>query len=231
MLEDLKREVFEANLELPKQGLIKYTWGNVSGFDEETQLFVIKPSGVDYDTMQTSDMVVVDLDGNVVEGDLNPSSDMPTHAYLYKKFEGIKGIVHTHSPWATAWAQAGRDVPALGTTHADTFYGTIPCARFLVQKEIDESYEKNTGKVIVETFESRELNHNEIPGVLLKGHGPFVWGPSPAEAVVNAVVLDEVCKMNYYTEMLNKDVNGLPQEILDKHYLRKHGEDAYYGQN
>lgn len=230
MLEQLKEEVFQANLELPRQGLIKYTWGNVSGFDEETQYFVIKPSGVDYENMEASDMVVVDLEGNVIEGDLKPSSDVLTHAVLYKNFKGIKGIVHTHSPWATAWAQAGLDVPAYGTTHADTFYGEIPCARFLTDEEITEAYEKETGHVIVETFKERGLDYNAIPGVLLKGHGPFTWGDSPDSAVVNAVVLDEVCKMNYYAKQLNPGLEKLPQNVLDKHYLRKHGEDAYYGQ-
>lgn len=230
MLESLKEEVFEANLELPKQGLIKYTWGNVSGFDKERQLFVIKPSGLDYETMKASDMVVVDLDGKVVEGDLKPSSDTPTHAVLYKKFDGIQGIVHTHSPWATAWAQAGLDVPAYGTTHADTFYGAVPCARFLTKEEINEGYEKETGEVIVETFEEKGIDYKAVPGVLLNGHGPFTWGANPSSAVLNSVVLEEVCKMNYYSQQLNPKLEKLPQKILDKHYLRKHGKYAYYGQ-
>lgn len=230
MLENLKEEVFQANLELPKQGLIKYTWGNVSGFDNESQLFVIKPSGLDYETMKASDMVVVDLDGNVVEGALKPSSDTPTHAILYKKFNGIQGIVHTHSPWATAWAQAGLDVPTYGTTHADTFYGTVPCARFLTKDEIDKGYEKETGKVIVETFNRKEIDYEAVPGVLLNGHGPFTWGETPSSAVLNSVVLEEVCKINYYSKQLNFELEKLPKEILDKHYLRKHGKYAYYGQ-
>ncbi|MGM0123569.1 L-ribulose-5-phosphate 4-epimerase [Enterococcus sp. AZ194] len=230
MLEQLKEEVFQANLELPKQGLIKYTWGNVSGIDREKGLFVIKPSGVSYDNMKASDMVVCDLAGNVVEGELNPSSDTPTHAVLYQKFPEIGGIVHTHSTWATAWAQSGLDVPAMGTTHADTFYGTVPCARFLTQEEIDRGYEAETGHVIVETFKERGIQPLEIPGVLLHGHGPFTWGKTPSDAVMNAVVLDEVCQTNYVARQLNAYAQELPQRVLDKHYLRKHGKDAYYGQ-
>ncbi len=230
MLEALKAEVFKANLELPKHGLIKYTWGNVSAIDREAGLFVIKPSGVDYETMQASDMVVCDLDGNVVEGELNPSSDTPTHAVLYQAFPEIGGIVHTHSTWATIWAQAGLDVPAMGTTHADTFYGSVPCARFLTQEEIDRGYEAETGNVIVETFKARALEPLEVPGVLLHGHGPFTWGKTANSAVMNAVVLDEVAKMNLFARELNHFADPLPQRILDKHYLRKHGKDAYYGQ-
>ena len=230
MLEALKAEVFKANLELPKHGLIKYTWGNVSAIDREAGLFVIKPSGVDYETMQASDMVVCDLDGNVVEGELNPSSDTPTHAVLYQAFPEIGGIVHTHSTWATIWAQAGLDVPAMGTTHADTFYGSVPCARFLTQEEIDRGYEAETGNVIVETFKARGLEPLEVPGVLLQGHGPFTWGKTANSAVMNAVVLDEVAKMNLFARELNHFADPLPQRILDKHYLRKHGKDAYYGQ-
>ncbi|MBP1046113.1 L-ribulose-5-phosphate 4-epimerase [Enterococcus sp. BWM-S5] len=230
MLEALKEEVFYANLELPKQGLIKYTWGNVSGIDREQGLFVIKPSGVDYDTLKPSDMVVCDLEGNVVEGTMNPSSDTPTHAVLYKEYKEIGGIVHTHSAWATIWAQAGLDVPAMGTTHADTFYGSVPCARFLTQEEIDKGYEKETGNVIIETFEKRGIDPMAVPGVLLHGHGPFTWGKNADSAVMNAVVLDEVCKMNLFARQLNHFSEELPQRILDKHYLRKHGKDAYYGQ-
>ncbi len=230
MLEALKAEVFKANLELPKHGLIKYTWGNVSAIDREAGLFVIKPSGVDYETMQASDMVVCDLDGNVVEGELNPSSDTPTHAVLYQAFPEIGGIVHTHSTWATIWAQAGLDVPAMGTTHADTFYGSVPCARFLTQEEIDRGYEAETGNVIVETFKARGLEPLEVPGVLHHGHGPFTWGKTANSAVMNAVVLDEVAKMNLFARELNHFADPLPQRILDKHYLRKHGKDAYYGQ-
>lgn len=230
MLEQLKEEVFQANLELPERGLIKYTWGNVSAVDREKGLFVIKPSGVGYDDMQASDMVVCDFDGNVIEGDLNPSSDMPTHAVLYKEFPEIGGIVHTHSTWATIWAQAGLDVPAMGTTHADTFYGTVPCARFLTQAEIDRGYEEETGNAIVETFRERGIKPMEVPGVLLHGHGPFTWGKDAKGAVMNAVVLDEVCKTNLFARQLNNFAEELPQRILDKHYLRKHGENAYYGQ-
>ena len=230
MLEQLKEEVFQANLDLPKHGLIKYTWGNVSAIDRESQLFVIKPSGVDYETMKASDMVVCDLAGNVVEGELNPSSDMPTHAVLYQKFPEVGGIVHTHSTWATIWAQAGLDIPAMGTTHADTFYGTVPCARFLTQEEIDTGYEAQTGHVIVETFNERNIDPLEVPGVLLHGHGPFTWGKDAKTAVMNAVVLDEVAKMNLFARELNHFAEELPQRILDKHYLRKHGKNAYYGQ-
>lgn len=230
MLEKLKEEVFQANLDLPKHGLVKFTWGNASAFDRESGLFVIKPSGVDYDTMTASDMVVVDLEGNVVEGSLNPSSDTATHAVLYKHYPEIGGIVHTHSTWATIWAQAGLDVPAMGTTHADTFYGAIPCARFLTQEEVDRGYEVETGKVIIETFEERGLDILAVPGVLLRGHAPFTWGKDVQSAVVNSVVLEEVSKMNLYTRELNRFAEELPQRILDKHYLRKHGKDAYYGQ-
>ncbi|MGX7163929.1 L-ribulose-5-phosphate 4-epimerase [Enterococcus massiliensis] len=231
MLEALKEKVFQANLALPKHGLIKYTWGNVSEIDRDAGLFVIKPSGVDYDKMSVNDMVVCDLEGNVVEGDLNPSSDTPTHAVLYQKFPEIGGIVHTHSTWATIWAQAGLDLPAMGTTHADTFYGSVPCARFLTQEEIDRGYEAETGHVIVETFNERKIKPLEIPGVLLHGHGPFTWGKDADSAVMNAVVLDEVAKMNLFARQLNSFAEELPQRILDKHYLRKHGKDAYYGQN
>ena len=210
--------------------MIKYTWGNVSAVDREKGLFVIKPSGVGYDDMKASDMVVCDFDGNVIEGDLNPSSDMPTHAVLYKEFPEIGAVVHTHSTWATIWAQAGLDVPAMGTTHADTFYGTVPCARFLTQAEIDRGYEEETGNAIVETFRERGIKPMEVPGVLLHGHGPFTWGKDAKGAVLNAVVLDEVCKTNLFARQLNAFAEELPQRILDKHYLRKHGENAYYGQ-
>ena len=230
MLEQLKEEVFQANLELPERGLIKYTWGNVSAVDREKGLFVIKPSGVGYDDMKASDMVVCDFDGNVIEGDLNPSSDMPTHAVLYKEFPEIGAVVHTHSTWATIWAQAGLDVPAIGTTHAYTFYGTVPCARFLTQAEIDRGYEEETGNAIVETFRERGIKPMEVPGVLLHGHGPFTWAKNAKGAVLNAVVLDEVCKTNLFARQLNAFAEELPQRILDKHYLRKHGENAYYGQ-
>lgn len=230
VLEQLKEEVFQANLDLPKYGLVKYTWGNASAIDRETGLFVIKPSGVDYEMMKPSDMVVVDLEGNVVEGEMRPSSDTATHAVLYKHYEEIGGIVHTHSTWATIWAQAGLDVPAMGTTHADTFYGSVPCARHLTQEEIDRGYEVETGKVIIETFEERGLDILAVPGVLLHGHGPFTWGNDAKSAVLNSVVLDEVAKMNLFTRELNHFAQELPQRILDKHYFRKHGKYAYYGQ-
>jgi L-ribulose-5-phosphate 4-epimerase len=230
VLEQLKEEVFQANLDLPKYGLVKHTWGNASAIDRERGLFVIKPSGVDYETMKPSDMVVIDLDGNVVEGELRPSSDTATHAVLYKHYQEIGGIVHTHSTWATIWAQAGLDVPAMGTTHADTFYGAVPCARHLTQEEIDRGYEVETGNVIIETFEERGLDVLAVPGVLLHGHAPFTWGKDAKSAVLNSVVLDEVAKMNLYTRQLNPFAIELPQRILDKHYFRKHGKGAYYGQ-
>ncbi len=231
MLEELKQAVFEANMELPKRGLVTYTWGNVSGIDRAAGLFVIKPSGVDYETMRPEDMVVMDLEGNRVEGKYKPSSDTPTHLELYKRYEEIGGVVHTHSPEATSWAQAGRSIPLYGTTHADYFYGEIPCARSLTKKEIDEAYEKNTGLVIIETFEKRGLNPMYTPGVLCTNHGPFTWGKDAAEAVHNAVVLEEVAKMALKTELINPDVQTAPDCIRDKHFFRKHGENAYYGQN
>lgn len=231
MLEELKRKVFEANMELPKRGLVTYTWGNVSGIDREKGLFVIKPSGVEYDIMTPEDMVVMDLDGNKVEGRYKPSSDTPTHLELYKRYEDIGGVVHTHSPEATSWAQAGRSIPLYGTTHADYFYGEIPCARSLTPQEIDEAYEKNTGLVIIETFDERGLNPMYTPGVLCTNHGPFTWGKDAAEAVHNAVVLEEVAKMALKTELINPDVKTAPDCIRDKHFFRKHGENAYYGQN
>ena len=229
MLEALKQQIYEANMELPKRGLVTYTWGNVSGIDREKGLFVIKPSGVDYDKMRPEDMVVMDLDGNQVEGNLRPSSDTPTHLELYKAFKEIGGIVHTHSTFATAWAQAGRGIPCYGTTHADYFYGEIPCARNLTPEEIEEGYEKNTGLVNVETFKGR--NPVYVPGVLCKNHGPFTWGKDGAEAVHNAVVLEEIAKMNLLTELLNPNGdNHTPQAMEEKHFLRKHGPGAYYGQ-
>ncbi|MED3981080.1 L-ribulose-5-phosphate 4-epimerase [Priestia megaterium] len=230
MLDKLKEEVFQANVDLPKHGLVKYTWGNVSAIDRDSGLFVIKPSGVTYEKMTAKDMVVVDLDGRVVEGELNPSSDTLTHAVLYKHYPQIGGIAHTHSTWATIWAQAGLDVQAMGTTHADTFYGSVPCARFLTEKEVNDGYEVETGKVIIETFEERGLDVLAVPGILLQGHGPFTWGKDAKSAVMNSVVLDEVAKMNFFTQKLNALAEGLPQRILDKHYSRKHGKNAYYGQ-
>ena len=231
MLESLKQAVYEANMELPRRGLVTYTWGNVSGIDRAAGLFVIKPSGVDYETMSWEDMVVMDLEGNRVEGRYKPSSDTPTHLELYKRYEEIGGVVHTHSPEATSWAQAGRSIPLYGTTHADYFYGEIPCARSLTQEEIDEAYEKNTGLVIIETFDEKGLNPMYTPGVLCTNHGPFTWGKDAAEAVHNAVVLEEVAKMALKTELINPQVKPAPDRIRDKHFFRKHGENAYYGQN
>lgn len=230
MLEALKQEVFEANLELPKRGLVIYTWGNVSAIDRETNLVVIKPSGVDYDNMKAEDMVVVDLDGNIVEGKLKPSSDTPTHLELYKKYKEIGAVVHTHSSNAVMWAQSGRDIPAYGTTHADYFYDNIPCSRKMTEEEIKGEYEKETGKVIIETFEKRNLNILEVPAVLVHSHGPFTWGKNAKDAVHNTVVLEEVAKMALMTEVLNKNIERMQQELLDKHFLRKHGKNAYYGQ-
>ena len=228
MLEALKQKVYEANMDLPKYGLVVFTWGNVSAIDRESGLVVIKPSGVKYETMKPEDMVVVDLEGNVVEGSLRPSSDTPTHVELYKAFPNVGGIVHTHSSWATSWAQAGRGIPCYGTTHADYFYGEIPCARVLTPEEVEEAYEKNTGKVIIEAFEDRDPM--SVPGVLCTSHGPFSWGKDAAEAVHNAVVLEEVAKMATRTEMLNPQVKPAVQYVQDKHYFRKHGPGAYYGQ-
>ena len=230
MLENLKQRVYEANMALPKHDLIKVTWGNVSEIDRESGLFVIKPSGVDYDDLTPDDMVVVDLDGNVVEGDLNPSSDTDTHRVLYKEFPDIGGIVHTHSPWAVSFAQAGVDIPAAGTTHADTFYGDIPATSLMTEADINGAYELETGNVIVKTFEDRFIDPNEVPAVLVQDHGPFVWGPNAEKAVYNSVVLEEVAQMAYHTMMLNPHNVHMSQTLLDKHYLRKHGANAYYGQ-
>ena len=229
MLEELKQKVYEANMELPARKLVTYTWGNVSGVDREKGVFVIKPSGVDYDQLKPSDMVVVDLKtGKVVEGDLNPSSDTPTHQELYNAFPEIGGVVHTHSPYATSWAQAGRDIPCYGTTHADYFYGPIPCARNLTKEEIEEAYEKNTGVLIADYFKDKD--YEAVPAVLCKNHGPFTWGKDAHEAVHNAVVLEEVAKMAARCEWINPQVKPAPQELQDKHYYRKHGANAYYGQ-
>ena len=229
MLEQLKLEVYEANMELPRRGLITYTWGNASGRDRETGYFVIKPSGVEYDALKPEDMVVVDLDGNVVEGHYRPSSDTPTHIELYKKYPQIGGVVHTHSPEATAWA-AGRSIPLYGTTHADYFYGPIPCARSLTRAEIEGEYERNTGLVIIETFEEGGIDPTYTPGVLCCNHGPFTWGKDAAQAVYHAVVLEEVARMATRTEMINPRVMPAPDIIRDKHFFRKHGANAYYGQ-
>lgn len=230
MLERLKQDVFEANLELVKQGLVIYTWGNVSGIDETRNYVVIKPSGVSYETMKASDMVVVDLQGRVVEGEKKPSSDTPTHVELYKAFPSIKGVVHTHSEWATSFAQATTSIPAFGTTHADYFYGAIPCTRDLNDAEIQTEYEKNTGLVILETIASRNLEVMSVPGILVGHHGPFAWGTSPIDAVHNAKVLEEVAKMAAHTKQINPGASQVSKTLLDKHYLRKHGPGAYYGQ-
>lgn len=230
MLEELKRLVYEANMELPRRGLVTYTWGNVSGIDREKGLFVIKPSGVDYDELRPENLVVLDLEGNQVEGDLNPSSDTKTHLVLYNAFPALGGIVHTHSPHAVAWAQAGRDIPAYGTTHADYFYGPVPCARDLTAQEINEGYEANTGHVIVETFREREVDPVHVPAVICRSHGPFTWGKDAAQAVYHAVVLEEVAKMALFTEIINPKAAPAPQRVQDKHFMRKHGPNAYYGQ-
>lgn len=230
MLEELKEKVYLANMELPKRGLVTYTWGNVSGIDREKGLFVIKPSGVEYDELKPSDMVVMDLQGNKVEGDMNPSSDTKTHLVLYNAFPQAGGIVHTHSPYAVAWAQAGEDLPCYGTTHADYFYGSIPCARHLTQAELDEDYEKNTGITIVETFKERGLDPMAVPAVLCFSHGPFTWGKDPAQAVYHSVVLEECAKMGLFTKMINPNAAPAPQRMQNKHYMRKHGPNAYYGQ-
>ena len=230
MLEELKKEVYEANMLLPKYGLVTFTWGNVSGIDREKGLFVIKPSGVDYDKLTPDDMVVMDLEGNRVEGTLNPSSDTKTHLILYNRFPKIGGVVHTHSPWATSWAQAGRDIPCYGTTHADYIYGPVPCVRCLTKEEIEDAYEENTGHLIVNEFKRLGKDPKAVPVVLCKNHGPFAWGKDAKEAVHNAVVLEEVAKMAYRAETINPRIQPAPQELQDKHYNRKHGAGAYYGQ-
>lgn len=226
----LKEEVLEANLALPKHDLVTFTWGNVSGIDRNAGLVVIKPSGVPYDALTIEDLVVVDLEGNVVEGDLRPSSDTPTHLALYRALPEIGGIVHTHSPWATSWAQAKRAIPAFGTTHADYFYGEIPCTRELSDEEIETAYELETGNVIIETLNELHLEAVAVPGVLVANHAPFCWGKHADEAVHNAVVLEEVAKMGIHALNLNSELAPIKQSILDKHYLRKHGANAYYGQ-
>ncbi len=228
MLEELKKRVCEENLKLVRHGLVVLTWGNVSGIDREKGLVVIKPSGVSYDHMAPEDMVVLDLSGKVVEGKYRPSSDTPTHLYLYKQFPEVGGIVHTHSTHAVAWAQAGQAIPAFGTTHADAFYGDVPCARALTKAEIEGEYELNTGKVIAETFS--KLDYAAIPAVLVKNHGPFTWGPTPEKAVENAVTLEEVAKMALLTRTINPATPRVDQYLMDKHYFRKHGKNAYYGQ-
>ncbi|MDD6551792.1 MAG: L-ribulose-5-phosphate 4-epimerase [Lachnospiraceae bacterium] len=230
MLEELKEKVWKANLQLPAHHLVTFTWGNVSALDKETGYFVIKPSGVPYEDLKPEDMVVVDLDGNKVEGDLNPSSDTPTHAVLYSRFPELGGIVHTHSSFATSWAQAGRDIPCYGTTHADYIYGPIPCVRNLTKQEIDEAYEKNTGILIADYFKESGRDLMAVPGALCKNHGVFTWGKDADDAVYNAVVFEEVAKMAYVTEQINPRVTPAPQELQNKHYYRKHGANAYYGQ-
>lgn len=231
MLEELKKKVYEANILLPKYGLVTFTWGNVSAIDRESGYFVIKPSGVEYEDMGPEDMVIMDLDGNKVEGNLNPSSDTATHIEIYKGFKEVGGIVHTHSSYATSWAQAGRGIPCYGTTHADYFYGEIPCVRNLSKEEIEEAYEKNTGVLIVSEFERLKKDPVVVPAVLCKNHGVFAWGKDAHAAVHNAVVTEEVAKMAYRCELINSEVKEAPQELQDKHYYRKHGANAYYGQN
>ena len=231
MLEELKKKVYEANILLPKYDLVTFTWGNVSAIDRESGYFVIKPSGVEYEDMGPEDMVIMDLDGNRIEGKLNPSSDTATHIEIYKGFKEVGGIVHTHSSYATSWAQAGRGIPCYGTTHADYFYGEIPCVRNLSKEEIEEAYEKNTGVLIVSEFERLKKDPVAVPAVLCKNHGVFAWGKDAHAAVHNAVVTEEVAKMAYRCELINSEVKEAPQELQDKHYYRKHGANAYYGQN
>ena len=229
MLEDLKKQVYEANMLLPKYGLVIFTWGNVSGIDREKNLMVIKPSGVDYDVMKPEDMVVVDIaTGEKVEGNLKPSSDTDTHLVLYRNFPNIGGIVHTHSQWAVSFAQAGKGIPAMGTTQGDYFYGEIPCTRNMTPEEINGSYELETGNVIIETF--KDLNPDYVPGVLVHSHGPFSWGKDPFDAVHNSVVMEQVAFMDFHALMLNPEAGSMQQELLDRHFLRKHGPNAYYGQ-
>ena len=230
MLEELKQRVYEANMLLPKYNLVTFTWGNVSEIDPETGIFAIKPSGVDYEKLTPGDMVLMDLEGNKVEGRYNPSSDTPTHLELYKAFPEIGGIVHTHSSYATSWAQAGRSIPCYGTTHADYIYGEVPCLRCLTEEEIDEAYEQNTGLLIVDEFKKMNKEVMAVPAVLCKNHGPFAWGKNGVDAVHNAVVLEEVAKMAYRAEVINPRIQPAPQELQDKHYYRKHGANAYYGQ-
>ncbi|PKM56202.1 L-ribulose-5-phosphate 4-epimerase [Petrocella atlantisensis] len=227
---ELKEEVYKANIELVKQGLVIYTWGNVSAIDRETNRIVIKPSGVDYDTMKPEDMVVLDLEGNIIEGNYKPSSDTPTHLALYKAYDTIGSVVHTHSEWATSWAQAGIDIPCYGTTHADYFFGKILCTRALTKEEIEVNYELNTGKVMIETMANNSKNPDELPGMIISNHGPFGWGKDAVEAVHNMKVMEEIAKMAYYTEQINRRIEPISQVLLDKHYLRKHGKNAYYGQ-
>lgn len=231
MLEKLKQEVYDANMRLPELDLVTFTWGNVSGIDRDKGLFVIKPSGVEYGSMKPSNMVVVNLQGEVVEGNMNPSSDTPTHTVLYNEFPDIGGIVHTHSPWAVSFASANMDIPAASTTHADTFYGDVPVSDPLTKQEIEEAYEENTGKVIVKTFKERHIDPEAVPAVLVSQHGPFAWGATPDKAVYNAKVLEVAAEISYHALQLTRDNIKVPQYLLDKHYYRKHGKNAYYGQN
>ena len=230
MLKSLREAVYEANMELPRRGLVTYTWGNVSAVDRTAGLMVIKPSGVEYEDLSPDKLVVLDLEGRRVEGSLNPSSDTKTHLELYRAFPEIGGIVHTHSAHAVAWAQAGRDIPCFGTTHADYFYGPVPCARALSPEEVEDDYEGSTGRVIVETFRERGLNPVHVPGVICRSHGPFTWGRDAAQAVYHAAVLEEVAKMAIFTVQINPEALPAPQHVLDKHFMRKHGPNAYYGQ-
>ena len=230
MLKSLREAVYESNMELPRRGLVTYTWGNVSAVDRAAGLMVIKPSGVEYEDLSPDKLVVLDLDGRRVEGSLNPSSDTRTHLELYRAFPEIGGIVHTHSAHAVAWAQAGRDIPCFGTTHADYFYGPVPCTRALSPEEVEDDYEGSTGRVIVETFRERGLNPVHVPGVICRSHGPFTWGRDAAQAVYHAAVLEEVAKMAIFTVQINPEALPAPQHVLDKHFMRKHGPNAYYGQ-
>ena len=231
MLEALKQEVYEANRMLPELGIVTFTWGNVSGIDRVKGLFVIKPSGVPYEDLKPEDMVVVDMDGHVVEGELNPSSDTMTHLVLYKEFPNIGAVVHTHSSWAVSFAEAGIPIEPLGTTHADTFYGEVPVTDALTKEEIESDYEENTGHVIVRTFRKHKIDPDAVPAVLVKQHGPFTWGPSPKKAVETAKILDVVAEMNYHALQMTLGDIRVPQYLLDKHYYRKHGANAYYGQS
>ena len=230
MLEALKQAVYEAKMELPRRGMVTYTWGNVSGIDRETGLVVIKPSGVKYEDLTADQMVVLNLDGEVVEGKLNPSSDTKTHLELYKAYPQLGGIVHTHSPYAVAWAQAGKDIPCYGTTHADYFYGPVPCTRHLTPEEVEAGYEFNTGRVIIETLAERGIDPAHVPAIICHSHGPFAWGKDAAQAVYHAVVLEEVAKMALFTVQVSPACEPAPQYIQDKHFMRKHGPNAYYGQ-
>ncbi|MBR3874046.1 MAG: L-ribulose-5-phosphate 4-epimerase [Clostridia bacterium] len=230
MLEALKQAVYEANMELPRRGMVTYTWGNVSGIDRESGLVVIKPSGVKYEDLTSDQMVVLNLDGEVVEGKLNPSSDTKTHLELYKAYPQMGGIVHTHSPYAVAWAQAGKDIPCYGTTHADYFYGPVPCSRHLTPEEVEAGYEFNTGRVIIETLTERNIDPVHVPAIICHSHGPFAWGKDAAQAVYHAVVLEEVARMALFTVQISPACKPAPQHIQDKHFMRKHGPNAYYGQ-